>query len=131
MLEPDDFRARFNDPDCHPDGPLYHPLLAVALAWGARFSDHPIITADKDETSRSASGSESTVQPNRSRLIQMMVIRAREVAEVNKAFRNAKVDNVRLAILLEPLLARECMTLWSRHALMWTEAPFLKDRRSR
>lgn len=109
LLEPEDFRARFIDPDCHPDGPLYHPLLAVALAWGARFSDHPIINADREETSAQPSGSSMPSQPSRSRMVQMLVIRAREVAEVNKAFRNAKVENVRLAILLEPLLARECL----------------------
>lgn len=114
FLDSDDFRARFSDPDTHPEGPLYHPLLAVALAWGARFSDHPVIIADREEiTSRltGASGAGMHGQPERSRLVQMMIIRAREVAEVNKAFRNAKVDNVRVAMLLESLLAREYSNL--------------------
>lgn len=107
LLEPDSFRARFNDPDSHPDGPLYHPLLAVALAWGARFSDHPVITADRDEISARAGSSNTYSHPERSRLVQLMVIRAREVAEANKAFRTAKMENIRLAILLGPLLGRE------------------------
>lgn len=110
ILEPDEFRARFSDPDAHPDGPVYHPLLAVALAWGARFSDHPIIAADRDEiTKRRRDGPDGSGPdgPERSRLVQLMIIRAREVAEVNKAFRVASLDNVRLGILMESLLARE------------------------
>lgn len=103
ILDPDEFRARFNEPDSG-EGPIYHPLLAVALAWGARFSDHPMIAADRDEMSTRRGGQEG---PERSRLVQLMIIRAREVAEVNKAFRIANLDNVRLAILMESLLARE------------------------
>jgi hypothetical protein len=61
----------------------------------------------------------------------MMIIRAREVAEANKAFRIASLDNVRLAILMESLLARESNVVESFTMLgMWligVEAPFLKD----
>lgn len=121
ILDPDEFRARFSDPDTHPDGPVYHPLLAVALAWGARFSDHSIIAADRDEiTNRRRDGRDGRDGPDgqggpeRSRLVQLMIVRAREVAEVNKAFRVASLDNVRLAILMESLLARKYSTAGPR-----------------
>jgi hypothetical protein len=61
---------------------------------------------------------------SRSRMVQLLVIRAREVAEMCKAFRYAKMENVQLGILLEPLLARK-----SDPALM-TEAHMLTERRS-
>jgi hypothetical protein len=44
---------------------------------------------------------------SRCRMVQLLVIRAREVGEVWKAFRSATMDNVKLGILMEPLLARE------------------------
>lgn len=108
ILDPDEFRARFNDPDAF-TGAIYHPLLAVALAWGARFSDHPIIAADREEITNRR-GVDGQDGPGRSRLVQLMIVRAREVAEVNKAFRRASLDNVRLAILMETLLARKSGT---------------------
>jgi len=40
-------------------------------------------------------------------MVQLLVIRAREVGEVWKAFRSPKMDNVLLGILMEPLLARK------------------------
>ena len=49
MLDPASFRARFAAPDDHPDGPLPHNLVAVIMAYGSRFSDHPIIAHDRDE----------------------------------------------------------------------------------
>lgn len=102
LLDLDQFRAQFNDPDTHPDGALYHPLLAVALAWGARFSESNILVADREGmTARDQKGL------SRCRVVQLLVIRAREVGEVWKAFRNAKMDNVILGILMEPLLARK------------------------
>jgi hypothetical protein len=109
LLDPDQFRAQFNDPDTHPDGALYHPLLAVVLAWGARFSESNILVADREEmVARDQKG------VSRCRVVQLLVIRAREVGEVWKAFRNAKMDNVILGILMEPLLARESDLAWKR-----------------
>jgi hypothetical protein len=106
LLDIEQFRAQFSDPDTHPDGPLYHPLLAVALAWGARFSESQILISDREE----ASARDPEVQGKgfgRCRMVQLLVIRAREIGEVWKAFRNATVDNVKFGILMEPLLARE------------------------
>lgn len=102
LLDQDQFRAQFNDPDIHPDGALYQPLLAVAIAWGARFSESNILVADREEmTARDQKG------VSRCRIVQLLVIRAREVGEVWKAFRSPKMDNVLLGILMEPLLARK------------------------
>lgn len=39
-------------------------------------------------------------------MAQLLVIRAREVTEVHKVFRCAKMENVQVGILMEPLLAR-------------------------
>jgi hypothetical protein len=74
----------------------------VALAWGARFSESHILVADREEmVARDQKG------VSRCRVVQLLVIRAREVGEVWKAFRSAKMDNVFLGILMEPLLARK------------------------
>ena len=102
LLDQDQFRVQFNDPDTHPDGAIYHPLLAVAIAWGARFSESNILVADRAEmTARDQKG------VSRCRMVQLLVIRAREVGEVWKAFRSPKMDNVLLGILMEPLIARK------------------------
>jgi hypothetical protein len=105
LLDPDRFRAQFTEPDTHPDGPIYHPLLAVALAWGARFSENPVLLADREEIS--ARDPEARARGStRSRMVQLLVVRAREISEVWKVFRYAKMENVQVGILLEPLLAR-------------------------
>lgn len=137
ILDPDEFRSRFGDPDAHPDGPLCSPLVAVALAWGARFSDHPLISADREEMSRRSDG-DGQDGPGRSRIVQLMIIRAREVAEVHKAWRLASLDNVRLAVLMESLLARKSPSrpivrekqdhIQRVRLLISLEAPFLKER---
>jgi hypothetical protein len=103
LLDPSQYREQFNDPDLHPNGPLYHPLLAVALAWGARFSENHILLADREEIS---ARDPKAVQ--RCRMVQLLVIRAREVGEGWKVFRSARMDNVIFGILMDPLLAREC-----------------------
>jgi hypothetical protein len=74
----------------------------VALAWGARFSESNILVSDREEmTARDQKG------VSRCRVVQLLVIRAREVGEVWKAFRSARMDNVSVGILMEPLLARK------------------------
>ena len=74
----------------------------MALAWGARFSESNTLVADREEmTARDQKG------VSRCRVVQLLVIRAREVGEGWKAFRNATMDNVILGVLMEPLLARK------------------------
>jgi hypothetical protein len=102
LLDPDLVRAQFENPDTHTEGPLSHSLLAVILAFGARFSTNPIITSDRQEsTDRQAL--EGTVKP-KSRMIQLLVIRAKEVVEVWKCHRIASVENAHVLIYLENLL---------------------------
>jgi hypothetical protein len=131
LLDPDRFRAQFAEPDTHPDGPIYHPLLAVALAWGARFSENPILLADRGEIS--ARDPEANAKGfTRSRMAQLLVIRGREVLEVCKVFRYAKMENVQVGILMEPLIARTFFPqpFPSRKLLSMTEAPYLRDSES-
>nr|ODN87851.1 hypothetical protein L203_03053 [Cryptococcus depauperatus CBS 7841] len=101
--DPPTFRARFVTPNSHPSGCLPHPILATALAWGARFSEHPIIQSDMQEC-REKDVAQGRKGRKRSRLIQMIVIRAREVCETWKVYRIASMDNVRALINLEGLL---------------------------
>ena len=110
MLDLSNIRARLSSPDTHPDGPVPHNLLAVAIAFGGRFSDHGIINSDREEcmTRDEADQGRPGRVPPRSRLVQLLVIRAREVVEVQKTHRMASLGNVQVLILLEHLLAREC-----------------------
>ena len=101
ILDPEDIRARFANPDTHPAGPLSHALLAVSLAFGARFSDNPIIASDREEISVRMEGART-----RSRLVQLLVVRAREVCEVRKTHRIVSDENCATLVLLEPLLGR-------------------------
>ena len=66
-----------------------HVTVAVVLAWGAKFSEHPIIAMDREETSAGLGGGRS-----RSRLVRLLVVRAQEVLEANRAFRVPKVENL-------------------------------------
>ncbi|OXG21701.1 hypothetical protein C366_01384 [Cryptococcus neoformans Tu401-1] len=110
--DPPTFRARLYTPNTHPQGPIPHPILATALAWGARFSDHPVIQQDRDECSqRRSSGEEHGVQEKgrgrkRSRLMQMAVIRAREVCEICRIWRIPSIDNVKALLNLDGLLGQ-------------------------
>ncbi|KAH7340911.1 hypothetical protein B0J17DRAFT_716088 [Rhizoctonia solani] len=102
ILDPHNFRARFKY--SLPQAPLPPPLpardieplplalIAVVLAWGAKFSEHPIIVHD-----RGASKDKSSI------LARALVRRAREVAEAERIFRIATPDNVMICLLLEPL----------------------------
>ncbi|OXB38805.1 hypothetical protein J007_01408 [Cryptococcus neoformans] len=110
--DPPTFRARLYTPNTHPQGPIPHPILATALAWGARFSDHPVIQQDRDECSqRRSAGEEHGVQEKgrgrkRSRLVQMAVIRAREVCEICRIWRIPSIDNVKALLNLDGLLGQ-------------------------
>ena len=119
-------RARIASPDMHPEGPLPHNLLAVAIAFGARFSEHPAIDKDREEcTARDKRHDLRT----RSRMVQLLVIRAREVAETWKTHRIRSLDNVRVLVLLETMSARERLIKLSKYALSDSiaEIPYLKD----
>ena len=70
---------------------LQPALLAVVLAWGAKFAEHPILALD-----RQANG-------GRSRIAHTLVHKACEVADAEKVPRFATADNAIVALLLEPL----------------------------
>ncbi|CAE6408445.1 unnamed protein product [Rhizoctonia solani] len=102
ILDPHNFRTRFKYSLPHAPlppplpardiEPLPFALIAVVLAWGAKFSEHPIIVHD-----RGSSKDKSSI------LARALVRRAREVAEVERIFRIATPDNAMVCLLLEPL----------------------------
>ncbi|BEI79573.1 hypothetical protein CcaverHIS002_0101020 [Cutaneotrichosporon cavernicola] len=103
ILEEAQFKAMYNDPDGAMREPLSHALLAVVLAFGARFTEHATFQADREEMS----GREA--EPGRSRMSQLLVIRAREVVEATKAFRVATLANTQALMILEGLTGQSVM----------------------
>ncbi|KAI0322423.1 hypothetical protein OF83DRAFT_804844 [Amylostereum chailletii] len=76
-------------------GPVESPhpaLIAAVIAWGAKFSDHDLLKAD-----RAASGTPQSA------LAKELIIRAREIAEAFKVHRIPKPEHVVIALLIEPL----------------------------
>lgn len=106
ILDAHEFMARFQAPNTHPLGPLHHALLATVLAFGARFVDHAVFQADRDEsTARDVDAGGRS----RSRLVQLLVIRAREVMEMHKACRVATIENAQTLILMEALICQSAV----------------------
>jgi hypothetical protein len=98
LLDPGLFRRRFHSPD-GPDGPPFLPILACVLAWGAKFSEHGVINRDRDECSINLPGE----RRRRSRLIQMVAVRAQQVAEICKVYRVPSLENVQACLMLNAL----------------------------
>ncbi|WVW82869.1 hypothetical protein I302_104881 [Kwoniella bestiolae CBS 10118] len=98
------FKDRYSSPLTHPSGPLPHAFLAIVLAYGARFSDHPIIHSDREECS--SRDGKSLKPRQRSRMISLMVIRTREIAERNKVYRIPSLENANACFFMEHLLGR-------------------------
>lgn len=74
-----------------------HPaLIAVVIAWGAKFSEHPLLVAD-----RNASGPDK-----QSGLARTLIDRAREIAEGFKVHRIPKVEHVVITLMTESLQSR-------------------------
>lgn len=101
LLDPDSFRRRFANPN-NPEGPPPPPIIACILAWGAKFSEHPLIVADRQACSVDLPGGRQ-----RSRLAQMMACRAQEVLETHKVFRVPSLENLQAALMMVPLVGRE------------------------
>lgn len=108
LLSPTEFRARLKaylrpnsvlDPGILP---LPHGLLATVIAWGSKFSEHPLLVHDRELNS------------GRSRICRVLTRRAREVAEGDKIHRLPTFDNIITALLLEPLQSRQCLFYFSR-----------------
>ena len=97
LLNPTQFRLRLNLqalPLQNTSKPLHPALVATVLAWGAKFSEHSLLIADR----RRPSG--------QSNLAKALVDRARELAESMKVHRVPNADNVVIALLIEPLQNR-------------------------
>jgi hypothetical protein len=111
LLDPSLFRRRFHDPD-GPDGPPFWPILACVLAWGAKFSEHGIIAKDREECSVGLQG-----ERKRSRLIQMVAVRAQSVAEICKVYRVPSLENVQACLMLNVLEGGELGLFLTREPL--------------
>ncbi len=81
------------------DGLIVSPLSLVAtvIAWGAKFSEHPLFIAD-----RHRNGGQSA-------FAKVLINRARDLAEDMKVHRIPNADHVVIALLIEPLQSRECV----------------------
>ncbi|KAF7985507.1 hypothetical protein HWV62_3717 [Athelia sp. TMB] len=94
LLNPASFRTRLNlqgNPRSTHSQPLHPALVATVLAWGAKFSEHSLLVAD-----RRRPGGQSL-------LAKVLVDRARELAESMKVHRVPSTDHVLIALLMEPL----------------------------
>jgi len=74
---------------------LHPALMATVIAWGAKFSEHPLLVADRLNSSTRQSG-----------LAKTLIIRSREVAEALKVHRVPAAEHVVIALLIEPLQSR-------------------------
>lgn len=102
LLNPEQFRNRLqlqpsalsaNTPPLHP------ALVATVLAWGTKFSEHPLLVAD-----RRRPGGQSV-------LAKTLIDRARDLAEALKVHRIPSSDHVVISLLIEPLQNRKsCMS---------------------
>jgi len=97
LLNPEQFRSRLQltSPPAANIPPLHPALVATVLAWGTKFSEHPLLVAD-----RKRPGGQSL-------LAKTLINRARELAEALKVHRVPSSDHVVIALLIEPLQNRE------------------------
>lgn len=77
--------------------PIHPALIATVIAWGAKFSEHPLLLAD-----RQRNGGQSL-------LARTLVDRCREIAEATKVHRIPHKDHVVIALLIETMQCRECL----------------------
>ncbi|KAH9955162.1 hypothetical protein BC827DRAFT_1238625 [Russula dissimulans] len=92
FLNPTHFRARLNVNVPHAEEQLHPALMATVVAWGAKFSEHPLLVADRLNAPTRQSG-----------LAKTLIARAREVAEALKVHRVPAAEHVVVALLIEPL----------------------------
>ena len=98
ILNPEQFRSRLQLQTSTPLAnipPLHPALVAVILAWGTKFSEHPLLIADR-------------TRPNgQSLMAKTLIDRARDLAEALKVHRIPSSEHVVIALLIEPLQSRE------------------------
>ncbi|TFK28023.1 hypothetical protein FA15DRAFT_665791 [Coprinopsis marcescibilis] len=99
LLNPAQFRNRLGVtgknklPETPPyEGPPLHPaLVATVVAWGSKFSEHPLLVSDRKRPS------------GQSLLAKTLVDRARDLAEALRVHRIPSSDHVVISLLIEPL----------------------------
>lgn len=70
-------------------------LVATVIAWGAKFSEHPLFIADRHRNG------------DQSAFAKVLINRARDLAEDMKVHRIPNADHVVIALLIEPLQSRK------------------------
>jgi hypothetical protein len=70
-------------------------ILATVLAWGAKFSEHPLIVLDR-----------SSDRTQRSRLAKSLIRKAWEIAEAERVHTVPSADAVIVCLLLDGLHSR-------------------------
>ncbi|PSR71928.1 hypothetical protein PHLCEN_2v12138 [Hermanssonia centrifuga] len=71
--------------------PLHNALVATVIAWGAKFSEHPVLVKDRERNN------------GQSRLAKTLIDRVRDLAEDLKVHRIPSADHVVVALLIEPM----------------------------
>jgi hypothetical protein len=88
------------------DEPLHPALIATVLAWGAKFSEHPLLVADRERNG------------GQSLLAKALINRTRELAESLKVHRIPNPNHVVISLLIEPLQCRTCSIPLTLHLLI-------------
>jgi len=105
LLNPAQFRSRLrlyptNSNSNSNEKPLHPALVATVLAWGSKFSEHPLLLADRRR------------HGGQSRLAKALIDRARDLAEALKVHRVASTEHVVIGLLIEPLQSRQYHRLY-------------------
>jgi len=112
LLNPAQFRSRLQLCLSQSSGkhPLHPALVATVLAWGAKFSEHPLLVADRR-------------RPGGQRLLAKELIdRARNLAEALKVHRIPTPDHVVIGLLIEPLQSQNAADPTGFHGFWLTAA---------
>lgn len=97
IIDPETFIRSYHNPSS-PDGPVNPIVLACVLAWGAKFSEHPLIVADRQHHSKHLTNGRQ-----RCRLAQLLASRAMQVLETDKVWRIATLANIQALVLFHSL----------------------------
>ncbi|KAG9024323.1 hypothetical protein FRB95_011644 [Tulasnella sp. JGI-2019a] len=123
ILDPVDFRTRFKlslpphlrPPDTPhqsvfaPLEPLPPALLAVVIAWGSKFSEHPILLRDREENN------------GRSRISRSLVAKAIEVAEGERVYRFPTTEGILTCLIIEGIQTH-AKTDSNRYSKFWVDS---------
>ena len=107
LLNPAQFRSRLQlyptNSNSSSEKSLHPALVATVLAWGTKFSEHPLLIAD-----RKRPGGQSL-------LAKALIDRARDLAEALKVHRVASPEHVVIGLLIEPLQSRQYIVSYPDH----------------